>query len=167
MHNFCIINRLCDIGMWYYFDYGRKNKSTGICFAKQKLGEDYVDLTICENRCLRWIGKSSLMGHCIGVLSTSILTGFLRLASGLGSLHLGGGNLTRPSDCNNKSRLRHTMSLSAPFACCQFHALQTSCEMKRLLPSGWAAMISLITAISDSLTLRPRYVAMISIPDTI
>ena len=30
-----------------------KNKSTGICFVRQKLGEDYVDLTICENRCLR------------------------------------------------------------------------------------------------------------------
>ena len=107
------------------------------------------------------------MGHCIGVVSISILTGFLRLARGLGSLHLGGGNLTRPSDCNNKSRLRQTMSLSAPFAWRQFHALQTSCEMKRLLPSGWAAMITLITAISDAVTLRPRYVVMVSIPDTI
>jgi hypothetical protein len=28
-------------------------------------------------------------------------------------------------------------------------------------------MISLITAISDAVTLRPRYVVMISIPDTI
>ena len=72
-----------------------------------------------------------------------------------------------PSDCSSKSRLRQTMSLSAPFACRHPHALQTSCEMKRLLPLEWAAMISLITAISDAVTLRPRYVAMIFIPDTI
>lgn len=55
--------------------------------------------------------------------------------------------------CSSKSRLRQTMSLSAPFVCRHCHALQTSCEMKRLLPSEWAAMISLITIISDAVTL--------------
>ena len=28
-----------------------KNKSTGNCFVRQKLGENYVGLTTCENRC--------------------------------------------------------------------------------------------------------------------
>ena len=30
-----------------------KINSTGNCFVRQKLGEDYVGLTICENRCLK------------------------------------------------------------------------------------------------------------------
>ena len=107
------------------------------------------------------------MGHCIGVVSTSILTGFLRLARGLGSLHLGGGNLMKPSDCSSKRRLRQTMSLSAPFAWRHSHALQTSCEMKRLLPSGWAAMIPLITARSESVISRPRYLVTVSMHGTI
>jgi len=62
--------------------------------------------------------------------------GFFLLARGLGSLHLGGGNVMRPFDWSNRSRLRQTMFLGVLFACRQFHALQTSFEMNRLLASG-------------------------------
>ena len=42
----------CDsIGMGCDFDCGWKNKTIGICFVRWKLGEYYVDLTVCENRC--------------------------------------------------------------------------------------------------------------------
>ena len=102
------------------------------------------------------------MRHRMGALSTSISTGFLRLARGFGSLHFGGGNLMSPCDCSSRSRLRQTMSLSVPFACRQSQALQTSCEMKRLLPSGWSATICLTMPRSPSVILRPRYVVMIS-----
>jgi len=53
LHYLCIINRLYGMGVRCRFNYGWENKSVGIGFATQKLGEDYVDLTICENRCLR------------------------------------------------------------------------------------------------------------------
>ena len=45
-----------------------KNKSTGICFVRGKLGEDYVDLTICENRCLMCpykIGPNIIMSYLL------------------------------------------------------------------------------------------------------
>ena len=40
-----------------------KNKSTWICFVKQKLREDYVVLTICENRCL--LSQQILLLHTL------------------------------------------------------------------------------------------------------
>ena len=45
-------------------------KSAGSCFATQKLGEEYVALTICENRCwIRWKSTSSFAIVLISSLS--------------------------------------------------------------------------------------------------
>ncbi len=51
--NRCVINRLRDMCRRYFFYYGQKNELTRIGFAMQKLGEDYVNLTICEKRCYK------------------------------------------------------------------------------------------------------------------
>jgi hypothetical protein len=75
--------------------------------------------------------------------------------------------LIEPFDSSNKSKLRQIMSLSAPLVCLQFHRLQTSWEIKRLLPSGCASITFLMRAMSETLMERPLYVVISSIPDTI
>ena len=78
-----------------------------------------------------------------------------------------GGSLIKPSESKIRSRLRHTISLRTPLDCRQSQALQTSCEMKRRLFPGFAAIISLIVLMSCLLTDFLRYFMIVSIPDTI
>ena len=114
-----------------------------------------------------FIGNRSSTEQWTGVLSTITQDVFFRFARGLGGVHFRAGSLIKPFDSKRSSRLRQIISLRTPLDCLQFHSLQTSWEMKRLLLSGCDSIIRLTVAIFCLVTDRLRYVMTDSIPDTI
>ena len=114
-----------------------------------------------------FIGNRSSTEQWTGVLSTITQDVFFRFARGLGGVHFRAGSLIKPFDSKRSSRLRQIISLRTPLGCLQFHSLQTSWEMKRLLLSGCDSIIRLTVAIFCLVTDRLRYVMTDSIPDTI